>query len=84
MAADAVRLIRLVMTHAGQGAALECLELALAAARRAGARAVQDRQHLPPAEQLALALQAADEVLEGLALELAGDTEPNDVAQPKG
>jgi hypothetical protein len=73
MPADAVRLIRLVLSHADQSAALECLELALAAARRAGAHAVQDHQQLPPAEQLALALAAADEVLEGLAVELADD-----------
>jgi hypothetical protein len=73
MAADAARLIRLVLSHAGQGSALECLELALAAARRAGARAAQDAQDLPPAGQLTLAIQAADEALVALAVELAGD-----------
>ncbi len=72
MAADAIRLIQLVLPHGDQGGALECLELALAAARRAGARAILDGQSLPPAEQLALALQAADEVLEEIAVELAG------------
>jgi hypothetical protein len=33
----------------------------------------QANEHRPPAGQLALALQAADEALEGLAVELTGD-----------
>ncbi len=71
MPADATRLIRLVLADAAPGAALECLELALAAARRVGARAIQDGQQLPPPEQLALGLKAAGEALEELAVDLA-------------
>ncbi len=48
------------------------LEVALAAAKEAGDRAADDNRHLPPAERFAVALQAADEVLEGIAVDLAG------------
>jgi hypothetical protein len=59
------------------------LELALAAAKEAGERAILANVHCPVAEQLALALQAADEALEGLALELAGDQRgPDAEARP--
>ena len=39
---------------------------------RRPARVLSDHWHRPPAEQFALALQAADEALEGLAVELIG------------
>jgi hypothetical protein len=55
------------------------LDLALAAAYGAGRRAIRGNEHFPPVEQLSLALRAADEALEGLALELAGDQGGPDV-----
>jgi hypothetical protein len=75
---DTATLIRLSLATGTTGA-WRGLELPLAAALEAGKRALLANGHLPPAEQLALALEAADEVLEGLALELAGDQGGPDV-----
>jgi hypothetical protein len=69
---DTATLIRLSLATGATGA-WRGLELALAAAQEAGKRALLANGHLPPAEQLALALQAADQALEGLAVELTGD-----------
>jgi hypothetical protein len=68
---DTATLIRLSLATGTTGA-WRSLELALAAAQEAGKRALLANGHLPPAEQLSLALQAADEALEGLAVELTG------------
>ncbi|HZT83063.1 MAG TPA: hypothetical protein VFA26_22735 [Gemmataceae bacterium] len=65
--------IRAVLATAGGLAAWPCLELALAAAQKAGARAIRSNQQRPPAEQFTLALRAADETLGRLAVELADD-----------
>ena len=54
------------------GSAGQALERALAAAKKAGERVLSDYWHRSPAEQFALASQTADEVLEGLAVELIG------------
>ena len=61
---------RLAITQ-GETAAWQCLDIALGAARDAGVKALRDNGQLPPADQLAVALQAADEALEGLAVELS-------------
>jgi hypothetical protein len=55
------------------GSAWQALEVAIAAAQDAGRRAIAAHPGLPPAEQFALALQAADKALEGLAVELTGE-----------
>ena len=69
--------IRLALTHGGGGAAWQCLDLALAAAREAGVKAIRDNERrLPPADQLAVALQAADEAIEEMAVELSEEPEP--------
>jgi hypothetical protein len=75
---DTATLIRLSLATGTTGA-WRGLELALAAAQEAGKRALLANGHLPPVEQLALALQAADEALEGLALELASEQGGPDV-----
>ena len=68
--------IRLALTHGGAGAPWQCLDLALAA-REAGVKAIRDNElRLSPAEQLAVALQAADEAIEELAVELSEEHEP--------
>ena len=61
-----------------QGNAFAALHQALHAARLASAQAIRDNSSLSPVDQFALALQAADEVIEGLALELTAE-----VPQPK-
>jgi hypothetical protein len=66
-------LVRFELAH---GSADYALERALAAALEAGRKVLSDYRHRPPAEKLAMALQAADEVLEELAVELAGDLGP--------
>jgi hypothetical protein len=58
---------------ANSGHPHHALELALAAALRAGQDALPDARGRPKGEQFAVALQAAVDVLDGLALELAGD-----------
>jgi hypothetical protein len=63
--------IRLALTHGGENVAWRCLELALDAAREAGLKAIRDNTRLTPEDQLALALQAADEAIEELAVELS-------------
>ena len=63
--------IRLALAHGGDAAAWSCLDVALAAAREAGVKALTDNRQLSPADQLAVALQAADEALEELAVELS-------------
>jgi hypothetical protein len=68
--------IRLALTHGGENVAWQCLELALDAAREAGLKAIRDNTRLSPADQLALALQAADEAIEELAVELSEVDEP--------
>jgi hypothetical protein len=70
---DTAALMRGALATGGDAGAWHALELALKAAHDAGRRVLRDNPHRPVAEQLALALQAADEALEGLALELAGD-----------
>jgi hypothetical protein len=65
--------IRLALTHGGDAAAWSCLDVALAAAREAGVKAIRTNGHLPPEDQLAVALQAADEALEELAVELSNE-----------
>jgi hypothetical protein len=69
---DTTRDVRAALAGRGPGAAWDALELAQAAAFRAGAVVLSAHRGLPPADQFALALQAADEVLEALAVELAG------------
>ncbi|HEX5273019.1 MAG TPA: hypothetical protein VFW33_21125 [Gemmataceae bacterium] len=68
---DPAQQVRSALAHGGTGAAWHALDVALQAAREAGVKAIEASRRLPPDQQLALALQAADEALEGLALELA-------------
>jgi hypothetical protein len=68
---DPADTIRLALTHGGENVAWQCLELALDAAREAGLKAIRDNTRLTPEDQLALALQAADEAIEELAVELS-------------
>jgi hypothetical protein len=64
--------IRLSLAHGGDGAAWHCLDLALAAAREAVVKAITDNERRKsPADQLAIALLAADETLEELAVVLS-------------
>jgi hypothetical protein len=69
-AADRIRL-----AHGGPGASWQCLDLALAAAREAGVKALPDNRQLSSSDQLAVALQAADEAIEKLAVELSEEHE---------
>jgi hypothetical protein len=62
-------LIRGELSH---GNAYHALEMALSAALRAGQDALPDVRKRPKGEQFAVALQAAVDVLDGLALELSG------------
>jgi hypothetical protein len=55
------------------GSAWQAIKVAIAAAQDADRRAIAAHPRLPPAEQFALALQAADKALEGLAVELTGE-----------
>jgi hypothetical protein len=48
------------------------LDVALRAAREAGRKALKDNPRLPEPERFAVALQAAQETLDGLALEMSG------------
>ena len=68
---DTVMAIRLALTRGGEGAACYCINVALAAAHDAAVMALKDNARLPPVDQLAVALQAADEALEELAVELS-------------
>jgi hypothetical protein len=63
--------IRSVLAIAGPGGASQGLELALAAALDAGRKAIADNPRLMPAEQVAVALQAAAEALDDIGLALA-------------
>jgi hypothetical protein len=61
------------LAQGGAGAPWQCLDLALAAAREAGAKAIRDNEwRLSPADRLALAMQAADEAMEELGVGLSG------------
>jgi hypothetical protein len=73
---DPADTIRLALTHGGENVTWQCLELALDAAREAGMKALRDKARLPPEDQLAVALQAADEAIEELAVELSGGGKP--------
>ena len=64
----AIKRIRLALD---QGSAWQALDLALAAAREAGVKALTDNPRLTAGDQLGVALQAADEALEGLAVALS-------------
>ncbi len=68
---DAVESIRLALAHGGEGAACYCINVALAAAHDAAMKALKDNTRLPAADQVALALQAVDEAIEELAIELS-------------
>jgi hypothetical protein len=52
------------------------LEVAIDAAEKAGVRSIRAHEHLPPTEQLALAMQAAVKELERIGLELGEPAEP--------
>jgi hypothetical protein len=67
--------IRTAVATGGPGGAWHALDLAIAAAKGAGEQVIRDSEALTPREQLAVALQAAVEVLEGLGVALAEDAE---------
>ena len=56
----------------GGPAGWHALDAALRAARDAGQKALKDNMRLTEPEKFAVALQAAQEVLDGLALEMSG------------
>jgi hypothetical protein len=69
---DTAARIRDVLSTAGTTAVWQAIELALTAAGDVGRRAIANNPLLPPADQLALALEAAVETLKGIGLRLAG------------
>ncbi len=79
---DPAKKIRLHLTHGGEGVAWQCLDLALAAARAAGEKALKDYPRLSSGDQLDLALQAAGEALEELAVELSEEDQDGEEASP--
>jgi hypothetical protein len=70
---DTLARVRSVLATAGPGAAWHALALALAGARAVGEEAIREGggRGLAPPEQLAVALQAAVEALDGLGVALA-------------
>jgi hypothetical protein len=66
---EALAAVRLLLAR---GQPRQAMAVGMAAARLAGEGVLDDRPDLPAGERLALALPAADEVLEALAVELAG------------
>ena len=77
---DPADTIRLALIHGGEGVAWQCLDLALAAARAAGVKALKDYPGLSSGDQLDLALQAAGEALEELAVELSEEDQEGEEA----
>ena len=77
---DPAETLRLALAHGGENVAWQCLELALDAAREAGVKALKDNPRLSPGDQLDLALQAAGEALEELAVELSEEDQDGEEA----
>jgi hypothetical protein len=61
-----------VRAELAHGTPHDALEMALAAALKAGQEALPDTRGRSSAERFAVALQAATEALDGLALEMSG------------
>ena len=70
---DTAEKIRLALNHGGEAVAMQCIDLALAAAREAGVKALKDVSTLSPVDQLAVALGIVAEALEELAVGLSDE-----------